>query len=447
VSTHAPSRWRLALSMLLLGAAVGAGALWFNQRDTDETPPNESTEVTTTTLEAEMRDLTSYAEWAATLQSGTSAAISATTRGTITSNADVGDRIELGDVVAAIDGNPVVALYGSVPQFRELDINTDDGADVRQLEENLVALGYDPDGTVTVDEHYTVFTGEMVERWETDLGLEDPDTIIAAGQIAFIAGPSEVATRTAVGSQVTPGQSLATTVTLAKSGYLTLPVGVSAIAQLASPGVELTEGLTIGEVERDGEILPLITVAGVPDNERTDAVEVALVMDAVVMATVLERSESIEAGQPLHLWEAPQGSIELEVDVDEIENFPVGLAVEVELPDGHVVSAIVDSVDDVARTVQSGQDSLTIVDVSIQPTGPVDSDFASGPVTVRVEDVAILNATMIPVRGLVALAEGGHAIEVEGRGLIAVELGAFDDGWVEVTNGSIEPGELLVVPT
>lgn len=432
--------------MLLLGAVAGAGALFYLDRDTEGATTNETVEVITTTIAAESRDLTSYTEWAATLQSGTSATITATARGTVTSNADVGDLVELGDILAEIDGNPVVALYGSVPQFRELEVNTEDGADIRQLEENLVALGFDPDGTVTVDENYTVYTGEMVERWETDLGLEEPDTIVAAGQIAFIAGPSEIATRTAVGSQVTPGQSLATTVTLAESGFLTLTADVASISALASPGTELTEGLTIGEAELDGEVVPIVTVSGDPDRERTDAIEIALPAEAVVIETILERTEWIEAGQPLHRWEAPQGSIELEVDVDETDTFPVGLTVDVELPDGQLIPASVDVVDDVARTVQSGQDTLTIVDVSIQPTGPVDSDFTSGPVTVRVEDDVIIGATVIPVRALIALAEGGHAVDVEGRGLVAVELGAFDEGWVEVLNGSVESGETLVVP-
>lgn len=433
--------------MLLLGAAIGAGALWYAERDTAEASANETVEMVTTSIAAESRDLRSYTEWAATLQSGTAGAISATTRGTVTRNLDVGDRIELGDVIAEIDGNPVVALYGTVPQFRELAVNSDDGSDIRQLEENLVALGYDPDGTVTVDENFTVYTGEMVERWETDLGIEVPDTIVAAGQISFIAGPSEVQTRTAVGSQLTAGQSLATTVTLAKSGFLTLPVNVSSIADLVAPGTQLTAGLTIGQAEVSGELLPLVITTGDPDLDRTDAIEVSLPIDAVVVATILERTELIEAGQPLHRWEAPQGSIELEVDVDETDTFPVGLTVDVELPDGQLIPAFVDVVDDVARTVQSGQDTLTIVDVSIQPTGPVESDFTSGPVTVRAEDDAIIGATVIPVRALIALAEGGHAVEVESRGLVAVELGAFDDGWVEIVNASIEPGELLVVPT
>lgn len=432
--------------MLVLGGVIGAGALWYLQDGTTDTTSSEAAEVSTTTLEAESRDLTSFTEWGATLQSGTAGTISATARGTVTANANVGDRIELGNIIADIDGSPVVALYGSVPQFRELAVDIDDGADIRQLEENLVALGYDPSETVIVDETFTTSTGEMIERWETDLGIEDPDTIVSPGQIAFIAGPSEITARTAVGSQIAEGQSLATTVTLAQSGFLTLPIATSLLTDLIEPGVDLTEAMTIGQVEVDGETLPLITVGGDADLERTDAIEVTLPGDAVVVENVLSDPNWIEAGHPLIRWEAPQESIELEVDVDESNTFPVGQIVEVELPDGQLVPAVVENVDDVARTIQDGGNAITVVDVSIQLTDSVDSNFTAGPVNVRVQDEAILGATVIPVRSLIALAEGGHAVEVDGRGLIAVELGAFDEGWVEVLDGSIEPGESLVVP-
>jgi len=387
--------WPTALVALVIGAVLGATAFWYAQPDGAEASTvGAETDVTTTTAEAELRDLRSYEEWAGLLQAGTTANVSASTRGTITRNSTVGDRIELGDVIAEIDGQPVVALYGSVPQFRELEVNSDDGADIHQLEENLVALGYDPDGTVTVDNNYSLNTGYMVERWEADLGFESPDTTVAAGQIAFISGPSEVVSRTAVGSQINTGQPLLTTVTLAESGFV--EVGAT--------------------TPPDAAIIP------VDDQAVTD-----------------------EAGRPVLRWELPQSSITVEVDVDRSDTFPVGLGVEVELPDGQLVTATVESVDDVARTIQQGQDSITVVDVTIQPADDLDSNFTAGPVTVRVEDDAVLDAIVIPVRALVAFAEGGHGVEVEGRGLIAVELGSFDDGWVEITNGSISPGETLLV--
>ena len=55
----------------------------------------------------------------------------------------------------------------------------------------------------------------------------------------------------------------------------------------------------------------------------------------------------------------------------------------------------------------------------------------------------------VPVEALLALAEGGYAVELahdDGTtSLVAVELGAFADGWVEVT-GDVAEGDEVVVP-
>ena len=446
MSSLQPSRWPALVLGLLIGAAVGIGTwIWFDQADTDDAAAVD-TEVTTTTVEAETRDLISFTEWTAQLTSGEPAVIAASARGTITRTSDVGATIVAGDIVAELDGAPVVALYGTVPQFRALDADSDAGADIEQLEANLVALGYDPDGTVTVDDDYTVNTGLMVERWEEDLGIESPDTEVAAGQIAFIAGPSEVTSRTATGSQAAPGQPLLVTVTLAESGYLANPTNVAAVGALADRGVVLEDGLVLADLTIDDEVVPAIAVTGEPDPDRTDAREVEVPGGAIIVDTVLDVFAWTEAGRPTHRWEIAQGAIELEVDVDNIDEFEAGMPVVVELPDETLIDAVVDEVGDVARTVQVGQNTSTVLDVTIQPVEPLTGSFTAGPVTIRVEDDAVLGATVIPVRSLIALAEGGHAVDVEGRGLVAVELGTFDDGWVEVTNGAVAPGEALVVP-
>ena len=69
--------------------------------------------------------------------------------------------------------------------------------------------------------------------------------------------------------------------------------------------------------------------------------------------------------------------------------------------------------------------------------------------TVSVVTSAATDVLAVPVDALLALAEGGYAVElVTGAGrsdLVAVELGAFADGWVEVT-GDIAEGDEVEVP-
>jgi hypothetical protein len=74
----------------------------------------------------------------------------------------------------------------------------------------------------------------------------------------------------------------------------------------------------------------------------------------------------------------------------------------------------------------------------------------------RVVDDSIPDAYVVPVSALVALAEGGYALEVvsgqDATGaptteLIGVETGLFADGFVVVTGPDVEAGLEVVVPS
>src|SRR5262249_53714682 len=64
------------------------------------------------------------------------------TRGTYTKLPEGGDKVSCGDVFYRVDDNPVLLLCGPVPAYRDLR-SGDAGNDVRQLNQNLHALGYD----------------------------------------------------------------------------------------------------------------------------------------------------------------------------------------------------------------------------------------------------------------------------------------------------------------
>ena len=221
---------------------------------------------------------------------------------------------------------------------------------------------------------------------------------------------------TAVGSQVNAGQQILGTVTLSESGFVVVPA--------ADDGSPAATSLTVGDVVEDD-----------------DAPDGAIIIEA------LDDGAAPAVGRPAYRWEADLGSIQLAVDVDEASSFELGRPLEVELPDGQVVDATVNNLSDVARSIQNGNQTTTVIDVTIQPTNTIDSIFTSGPVTVRVETERIDGAVLVPASALVALSDGGHAVEVDGRGLVGVELGAFDEGWVEIADGTIDAGESVVVPT
>lgn len=441
-----PVRWPLFLIGLIVGAAAGAGALWYTTSSDDEPNEIDTASAITVPVTAETRDLISYLEWDGTLSSGSAATVAASTRGTITRNSAIGDTLVAGDIIAEIDGNSVIALYGSVPQFRELNTETDSGADIRQLEENLVALGFDQDQTVTVDDAFTYNTGLMVQRWEESLGFESPDDVVSEGQIAFIDGPSEVVTTTAVGSQAVQGQPLLTTVTAADSGYVLLPQTASAVEGLADIATELVPGIVLATATIDDAKIPIIGVDGEPNIHRDDALEVRIQVGATVTEVLQTENEWVEAGRPLLRYQIERSAIETAVSVADSDAFTVGTFVDVELPDESLVAALVTDLSVVARTVQDGQNTTTVVDIVIQPIDPLSSTFTSGPVVIRTEDSATLGAVVIPIRALIAFVEGGHGIDFEDGRRVAVELGTFDDGWVEITNGAVNAGDTLLAP-
>jgi peptidoglycan hydrolase-like protein with peptidoglycan-binding domain len=108
--------------------------------------------------------------------------------GTVTALPKVGDVIRRGGRLYAIDGEPVLLMYGEVPAYRTLTEGVTEGRDVEQLERNLAALGYEPG---IVDEDFTSATAAAVRAWQEGLGLEATGQVVL-GRVAFLPGPQRV---------------------------------------------------------------------------------------------------------------------------------------------------------------------------------------------------------------------------------------------------------------
>jgi hypothetical protein len=124
-----------------------------------------------------------------------------------------------------------------------------------------------------------------------------------------------------------------------------------------------------------------------------------------------------------------------------------GKAVQVELPDGTTVRG---RIRQVGRVAASGTDdgSGGSTDPTIEVTVRLDAAkgidaFDQAPVTVRVETESVRDALAVPIGALLATAGGGYALEVvEGtaRRLVRVDVGAFADGYVQVTGAGVKVG-------
>ncbi|BCB81617.1 peptidoglycan-binding protein [Phytohabitans flavus] len=172
---------------------------------------------------------------------GYGATISAAARaaGTVTGLPATGASVKRGQALYRLDNAPVVLLYGSLPAYRALAVDTE-GADVTQLEKNLNALGYDG---FTVDDEYTSATAEAVKEWQEDLGLPETGTV-ELGRVVFASGEVRVDSQGAeVGEPVQPGTAVLSYTATARVVSVELEVADQRLARKdAAVSVTLPDG-------------------------------------------------------------------------------------------------------------------------------------------------------------------------------------------------------------
>lgn len=126
-----------------------------------------------------------------------------------------------------------------------------------------------------------------------------------------------------------------------------------------------------------------------------------------------------------------------------------GDGVEVVLPDGTTVDATIYSVGTVVTPGDEMSGTSATVEVVVALADPAAAGtLDQAPVDVSVVQSQAEGVLAVPVEALLALAEGGYAVErVAGAGseLVPVETGAFADGRVEVI-GDLAEGDEVVVP-
>jgi multidrug efflux pump subunit AcrA (membrane-fusion protein) len=351
------------LAGVAAAAAVLCGAAWWTgaRAGNGDGGQDAGGEPATTTTAVTRRDLRATEEVDGTLGYGEARTVANGRDGTVTGLPEEGEVVTRGEALYRVDGKPVPLLYGRLPAWRELSVGVDDGPDVRQLERNLVALGYDPDRAITVDDHFTWATGAAVRRWQEVLGLDETGAV-RPGDAVWQPGPVRVGkAKAAVGDAARPG----------------------------SPLLEVT------------------------DMTR----QVTIDLDA-------SRQPYVKAGD----------------------------RVDLELPGGRTTTGRVRSVGKVATVPPSdgsgdGTPTVELV-VSLddpEATGRLDQAPVDAAITTEVREGVLT----VPVNALLALAEGGYAVEVErdgARGLVGVETGLFADGQVEVSGGGLRAGDRVVVP-
>ncbi|MFI6333128.1 peptidoglycan-binding protein [Micromonospora chersina] len=310
--------------------------------------------------------------------------------GTVTALAGVGSTIKRGQALFQIDDKPVVLMYGKLPAYRELTagraaqqstggtggdtggtpppggaggstspgggtggesgaaVPAARGADVKQFEQNLRALGYTG---FTVDDRFNAQTAAAVRRWQKDLSMQ-PTGDVELGRIF----------------------------------YASAAVRVSA------------HKLNIGQVAGG----PVLSFTGT---------------ERLVTASLKAHHQALAKPKT---------------------------KVSVELGNGKQASGTVRSVhtpsDD--QGLGGGQEPAVEVVVALDDLAAV-SGLDDGLATVRFVAEQREGVLVVPVGALLALAEGGHGLQVIDGGatrVVAVTTGLFADGKVEVSGPNVREG-------
>lgn len=134
-------------------------------------------------------------------------------QGMFTSLPAVGRVIRQGQVLYRVSGSPVVLLYGPVPAYRDLVVGVI-GADVRELNHDLVALGYATSSELDPSsDYFSAGTAAAVELLQRRLGLPQTGSL-PFGQAVFLPSAIRITAVLAVsGTIAAPGPVMSATST------------------------------------------------------------------------------------------------------------------------------------------------------------------------------------------------------------------------------------------
>ncbi|WP_242906661.1 peptidoglycan-binding protein [Actinomadura terrae] len=183
-----------------------------------------------------------------------------------------GATVRRGGALLGVAGKVVTLMYGGSPMYRVLKVGGS-GGDVRQLERNLVALGY---SGLTVDKRFTGATEAAVKEWQDDRGLEVTGAV-DPGQVVFLGGAVRVRkVRAPEGRQAVPGQPVMEVSGTRRAVHVDLDADKQDLARKgAKVSVELPGGKAVsGTVTEVGDVA--VSTGSGQDKKTTVGVDIAV---------------------------------------------------------------------------------------------------------------------------------------------------------------------------
>jgi peptidoglycan hydrolase-like protein with peptidoglycan-binding domain len=161
-----------------------------------------------------------------------------------------------------------------------------------------------------------------------------------------------------------------------------------------------------------------------------------------IRVATLTAALGAEAGGPIYDYTGTLRSVTVDLESTQEDLAPVGTKVALTI-DGKQVPGTVTAVNPAPAGDERGGEAGFTATVAIGDLGAIGA-ADSGSVDVVVTTGARHGVLAVPVGALLALAEGGYAVELPSGKLVAVTTGLFADGLVEVAGEGLSVGMKVV---
>jgi peptidoglycan hydrolase-like protein with peptidoglycan-binding domain len=390
--------------------------------------------------------------------------------GTFTWLPAAGAVIGRGAPLFRVNDRPVVLMYGSVPAYRALKRGVSDGPDVTELNTNLVALGFDPDGAITDDESFSEATAAAVRRWQKAERLPETGEI-ELGRIVFAPSarrvtevhvslgqdpPGEESAQPGAESPASPSTTPSSPPRSSPAPNPKAPPSKAPSARKPSsrkprsrrrssdkprphkPASQKQPSSSSGSPSKEGNGSP---GKGTPANESANKPSGA----------------GGGAGTAVLATTSTRQVVQLAVKAEQQQVAHIGETVPVTLPGGGVVRGRISQVGTVASEPKGssggengspsgeGDESPTIA-VTVELDHPV-AHLDQAPVSVELVKQITRHVLTVPATALIATAGGGYAVEaLQGgrRVVLGVTPGVFAGGYVQVEGAGVREGVTVI---
>ncbi len=378
--------------------------------------------------------------------------------GTITWLPRVGQLIKPGQILLDVAGRPVILMDGITPAYRNLSASDGDGADIEQLNRNLVDLGFDSDGIV-IDDAWQPATTVGVDLLQESLG-ETETGRLSLGQLVFLPGDQLIsivdatlgstggASPAVAGTASTPvssgdGEFVSLTTSRTTTTRPNPASGHRPTGSTRSPTLAQLTALLRAEAAQLKAATAALRAAKSPARSSPQAAAPKQSTPPVSGPSASKSPSGGGSSSPVLQTTSTRLVVTVNLDASKQSEATVGERVSVELPAGNTVTGKITAISRIAQTPTSGSSTGATIPVTITLTGHHQrASLDQAAVSVNFAQARARNVLSVPVTALLATAGGGYAVQEAAapHQLISVTTGLFAAGDVQISGQEIYPG-------